>query len=126
VYVSKDEREFELQVFDGKEYRAISVGRRDDLEQSLYAMVGKVRRLVVPGKHPARPKYRRPARYTGPGASKDAAILGYLQWAKAAGLTQVHAYEGQQLPDFGIQYRRVQVGDFLGPVTEDAPEVAEA
>jgi hypothetical protein len=137
-----DERIFELQVLDDKEYVTAYSGKRRELEYNFACFSGKPRRLVIPGKHPARPKYRKPCQrssaldrieHSFSLADRDEAVIaGYLLWAKQHGVKSVAIYDTGspfariQAEKEGLAVRKVAVSDFLGPVCEDAPGMMAA
>ena len=141
-YTSQDERVFDLQVLDGNEYVTAYTGKSRDLAINFATLTGKPRRLVIPGKHPARPKYRKPFRkssaldriewHSSLAVRDEAVIAEYMQWAKRSGIKSVAIYDtGSPFARImaereGMTARKVSVSDFLGEVYEDAPELMAA
>lgn len=142
-YPSQDDRVFDLQILDGNEYVTAYSGSRKDLEVNFACFNGKSRRLVIPGKHPTRPKYRKPCHrssaldriecHTSLAVRDEAVIAAYMQWAKQAGIKSVAIYDDNrsQLARImaereGLHVRRVPVSDFLGEAYGDAPEMMAA
>jgi hypothetical protein len=141
-YISQDKRVFDLQILDGNEYVTAYSGSRKDLEVNFACFTGKPRRLVIPGKHPARPKYRKPCRKSSAldriehhltlTKRDESVIAEYLQWAKRAGIKSVAVYDNYSpfarimAEREGLHVRKVAVSDFLGEVYEDMPEIMAA
>lgn len=132
MYTSTDNREFQLEIFNGKTYephmRASEKRAADNLAE-FGRTIGKPWRVVLPEKAwPAKPSYRRgtvnhPCSVTdGSKARTEATCCAYLAWAEKHGLKTVSVYPGSFGERNAVRFDRrvVNVADFLG----DAP-VAE-
>ena len=125
MHISKDKRQFELQIFNGKEYRMIATGTRRDLETPFKVIRGLPRRLVLTEKAwPARPRYRVPVGIRSSGRTSDQICREYIDWAFRKGLSSIATYEGDRWTNIlaggvkGMAPRPVKVSDFLGPAPE--------
>lgn len=130
TYTSKDAREFQLELFNGKTYEPAGRGTAESMAEQ-GRTIGKPWRIVLPEKNwPAKPTYRRgtvsrPLSVTdGSNQRIQATVTNYLAWAQAKGLTTVSVY-----PDgfgyrnaVGFARRVVDVADFLGPAPAAEPE----
>jgi hypothetical protein len=92
--MKQPEPEFQLQVFDGHEYRTVAAGERRAIGAAFIECRERVRRMVRTDRNrPARPQYRAPS---GPRGAKtrDETISAYLAWAQSKGLKRVSFYAG--------------------------------
>lgn len=130
MYVSKDEREFRLELFDGKAYSVAATGTLRELEPATELAIAaghKSRRITLAAKdRPAVPKYRTPSgSRTGSMGAKEK-VEAYLQWAKSKGLKTVTVYRAvfpaslALLKHFDVRY--VDVSDFLGDAPQAEPD----
>lgn len=120
-----NEKQFELQLFDGKRYATVATGERRKLEPLFYGLKC-ARRIVDPDKQrDLVPRYRPPRGSTGSALTADQAVRAYFDWAIAKGLTSVAVYaNGRAYPQLAtLKLRYVPVADFLGPAPE--PETEE-
>ncbi len=129
MYTRTDNREFQLEIFNGKTYephmRASEKRAADNLAE-FGRTIGKPWRVVLPEKAwPAKPSYRRgtvnhPCSVTdGSTARLEATCCAYLDWARQHGLKTVSVYRGSYGARNAAAFERrvVDVADFLG----DAP-----
>jgi hypothetical protein len=119
------DREFELQILDGRDYRTTARGDYRTMAAAFETMK-QPRRLVLTSKaRPARACYRRPAGTRAPAMSKAETKRAYLLWAERAGVECVTFYEGDRE---GLIWsarhvaRFVPVADILGPAPDAEPE----
>lgn len=128
--MTRDEPQFALQLFNGREYETTLTGGRRALEEPFEraATLGKPRRIVRTDKaRPARPSYRRPPQSRASDRSREDVVKEYLAWAAARGLESVAAYRTDwravvHAKRYPIALRLVDPADFIGPVTEDPAE----
>ena len=124
MYVSKDEREFRLELFDGKAYRVAAVGKLDDVRP--VSSGGNWRITLAAKDRPAVPKYRKPSGSRTSGRTAQETVEAYLQWAKSKGLKTVTVYRAvfpaslALLKHFDVRY--VDVADFLGDAPQAEPD----
>lgn len=126
--ISSDEREFQLQLFNGRTYQTIATGTHGVLERSPDWRLGTVaRRLVLTIKERAL-KPSRICTPRGPQYSHTAETLRlrYAKWAKAKGLTSITAWSGKGEPrgGFGIPVRWVWPEHFFAVTEETVAEAA--
>ena len=136
--MTTDTREFQLEILKGKVYEPDVRGLSEDVAARGRA-IGGAWRIVLPEKAwPAKPVYRKPAKWnhrgdsfrgyppylTGYPSYEKWAIRTYLDWARAKGLETVTCYRGHASEQYarqacwqGDSVRLVDVADFLG----DAP-----
>ena len=131
MYVSKDEREFRLELFDGKAYSVAAVGTLRELEQATDAARAaghKSRRITLAAKdRPAVPKYRKPPRASiNADRSMHGTMQAYLAWANRAGLTAVTFYDDSLGHGYartcGKAVKFVNPCDFLGDAPQAEPD----
>ena len=119
---------FQLQIFDGKEYRTMIEGDYRDMVDAFEGarLCGAPRRLVLKDKAwPARPKYTPPRGRRSSGRTTQDIIGAYMRWAESKELPQVHVYESSGYPATGYKgmwFIQVPVADFLGPAPEGEPD----
>ena len=124
MYTSKDEREFRLELFDGKAYRVAAVGKLDDVRP--VSSGGNWRITLAAKDRPAVPKYTKPrGSHAGSMTAKET-VEAYLQWAKSKGIKTVTVYRAvfpaslALLKHFDVRY--VDVCDFLGDAPQAEPD----
>ena len=122
-----DSRNFELQLFNGREYVTTKGGSNLRTLQSEFAAAAPAtRRLVLSSKAwPARPVYRKRGGSRVGGMSKAKTVCAYLAWAESRGVECVTFYAGD--PEgkvWSARYpvRWVDPADILGPAPEAEPE----
>ena len=125
MYTSKDEREFRLELFDGKAYRVAAVGKLDDVRP--VSSGGNWRITLAAKDRPAEPKYRKPPRASiNAGRSVHGTMQAYLAWSNRAGIKTVTFYDD----NLGHGYARtcgkavkfVDPCDFLGDAPQAEPD----
>lgn len=124
MYTSKDEREFRLELFDGKAYRVAAVGKLDDVRP--VSSGGNWRITLAAKDRPAVPKYTKPrGSHAGSMTAKET-VEAYLRWAKSKGIKTVTVYRAvfpaslALLKHFDVRY--VDVCDFLGDAPQAEPD----
>ena len=134
MYVSVNETQYKLELFDGKAYHVAATGTLRELEpatDAARAAGNKSRRITLAAKdRPAVPKYRKPSgSHTGSMTAKET-VEAYMQWARAKGLKTVTVYRGRfpaSLEWFRhLDVRFVDVADFLGDAPQAEPDDGSA
>ena len=130
MYVSVNETQYRLELFDGKAYRVAAVGTLRELEPATELAIAagnKSRRITLAAKdRPAVPKYRKPSGSRTSGRTAQETVEAYLQWAKSKGLKTVTVYRAvfpaslALLKHFDVRY--VDVSDFLGDAPQAEPD----
>ena len=134
MYVSVNETQYKLELFDGKAYRVAATGTLRQLEpatDAARAAGNKSRRITLAAKdRPAVPKYRTPSGSRTSGRTAQETVEAYLQWAKSKGLKTVTVYRAvfpaslALLKHFDVRY--VDVADFLGEAPQAEPDDGSA
>ena len=119
MYTSTDEREFQLELWNGKTYEPVNTGLANTIRPASYP--GRAWRLVLPEKQrPAKPKYTLGrSRSRTPDHNRETVIAQYMDWAKESGLRHLTVYQYchialAMLPK-GVTSTAVDPADFLGP-----------
>lgn len=130
MYVSVNETQYKLELFDGKAYHVAATGTLRELEpatDAARAAGNKSRRITLAAKdRPAVPKYRKPGGSRTSGRTAQETVEAYLQWAKSKGLKTVTVYRAvfpaslALLKHFDVRY--VDVADFLGEAPQAEPD----
>jgi hypothetical protein len=124
--MKKPEPEFQLQVFDGREYRTVDTGPRRLISAAFTECTERVRRVVRTDKsRPARPAYRRPPTSRVGSLDRAGSVSAYLAWAEAKGLKQVTIYKGDRRAQIArARFAVVEVDplEHLGPATEETDD----
>lgn len=130
MYVSVNETQYKLELFDGKAYRVAAEGTLRELEPATERAIAaghKSRRITLAAKdRPAVPKYRKPSGSRTSGRTAQETVEAYLQWAKSKGLKTVTVYRAvfpaslALLKHFDVRY--VDVADFLGDAPQAEPD----
>ena len=130
MYVSVNETQYKLELFDGKAYHVAATGTLRELEpatDAARAAGNKSRRITLAAKdRPAVPKYRKPSGSRTSGRTAQETVEAYLQWAKSKGLKTVTVYRAvfpaslALLKHFDVRY--VDVADFLGDAPQAEPD----
>ena len=130
MYVSVNETQYKLELFDGKAYSVAATGTLRELEpatEQAIAAGNKSRRITLAAKdRPAVPKYRKPSGSRTSGRTAQETVEAYLQWAKSKGLKTVTVYRAvfpaslALLKHFDVRY--VDVADFLGDAPQAEPD----
>lgn len=134
MYVSVNETQYRLELFDGKAYRVSATGTLRELEPATELAIAagnKSRRITLAAKdRPAVPKYRKPSGSRTSGRTAQETVEAYLQWAKSKGLKTVTVYRAvfpaslALLKHFDVRY--VDVCDFLGDAPQAEPDDGSA
>lgn len=126
MYVSVNETQYRLELFDGKAYRVTATGTLRQLEAASEAAPRPWRITLAAKDRPAVPKYRKPSGSRTSGRTAQETVEAYLQWAKSKGLKTVTVYRAvfpaslALLKHFDVRY--VDVADFLGDAPQAEPD----